>query len=85
MEADRGGEFSKEVDHWFKADLDRNEILNSTEFLAFIHPEHNKFTLRKMAIEMMPSFDRNGDKVTFQYLPSLSLVCKCCQSPKSTF
>lgn len=63
MESDRDGEFSKEVDHWYKADLDGNKILNSTEFLAFIHPEHNKRTLQAMVEEMMPSFDKNGDKV----------------------
>ena len=63
VESDRDGQFAKEVDHWYKADSDKNEALNSSEFLAFIHPEHNKQTLRSMTEEMMPGFDRNGDKV----------------------
>ena len=63
MESDRDGEFAKEVEHWYKADLDDNKILNETEFLAFIHPEHNKKTLRAMVDEMMPNFDKNHDKV----------------------
>eukprot|EP00794_Sanderia_malayensis_P015013 gene15013-16562_t len=61
LKNDENGQFAKEVEHWYKADLDQNKILNSSEFLAFIHPEHNKFTLRKMASEMMPSFDKNHD------------------------
>lgn len=63
VETDKDGEFSKEVEHWYKADLDGNKILNSTEFLAFIHPEHNKRTLQTMVNDMMPNFDKDGDKV----------------------
>ena len=62
MESDKDGQFSKEVEHWYKADLDDNKILNSTEFLAFIHPEHNSRTLKAMVEDMMPNFDKNGDK-----------------------
>ena len=63
VESDRDGEFAKEVEHWYKADLDGTKILNETEFLAFIHPEHNKKTLRAMVDEMMPNFDKDNDKV----------------------
>ena len=63
MESDRDGQFSKEVEHWYKADLNDDKILNSTEFLAFIHPEHNRRTLHAMVEDMMPNFDKNGDKV----------------------
>ncbi|XP_065061600.1 45 kDa calcium-binding protein-like [Rhopilema esculentum] len=72
LESDRDGEFAKEVEHWYKADLDGNKYLNSTEFLAFIHPEHNKRTLRAMVEEMMPGFDKNGDKrISFEEFTAL--------------
>ena len=63
MESDSDGQFSKEVEHWYQADLDNNKILNSTEFLAFMHPEYNRGTLHDMAEEMMERIDKNGDKV----------------------
>ena len=79
MESDRDGEFAKEVEHWYKADLDGNKYLNSTEFLAFIHPEHNKRTLRAMVEEMMPGFDKNSDKVNTCLLLHESLQTYFCK------
>ena len=51
------------MSHWKKADVNDDAKLTSVEFLAFLHPEHNKRTLKTMAEEMMPSFDKNNDKV----------------------
>lgn len=64
---DKNGEFSKEVKHWLKADYDGDNILDQHEFLAFHHPEHNKESIKMMADEITPSYDKNGDgKITLE-------------------
>lgn len=64
---DKHGEFSKEVKHWLNADFNGDELLDKDEFLAFQHPEHNRATLKMMANEITPSYDKNGDgKITLK-------------------
>lgn len=61
IQKDLDGPLSKQADHWLKADFNDDEILNKREFLAFLHPEHNKKTLVSMAEEMIPHLDGNQD------------------------
>lgn len=65
---DENGEFSKEVKHWKNADYDKNNFLDQHEFLAFRHPEHNKQAIEMMADEIIPTYDKDQDGVSFMLL-----------------
>ncbi|XP_047137923.1 45 kDa calcium-binding protein isoform X1 [Hydra vulgaris] len=58
---DEKNEFLREAKNWKNADYDGNNILNMSEFVVFLHPEHNKRVIEIMADELITPMDVNKD------------------------
>lgn len=54
---------SEDLNHWNKADRNKDSKLNEDEFLSFQHPEHNQESIEAMAEDLMGQMDDNRDLV----------------------
>ena len=45
-----------------------DDKLDETEFLYFEHPEHNPQSIKDLVEDMIQNFDKNQDKVSFNFI-----------------
>lgn len=51
-----------------------DDKLDETEFLYFEHPEHNPQSIKDLVEDMIQNFDKNQDKVSFNFIYFLFLI-----------
>ena len=61
-------------DKFRRGDLNMDDKLDETEFLYFEHPEHNPQSIKDLVEDMIQNFDKNQDKVSFNFIYFLFLI-----------